>query len=58
MFEIPAERSENENEKMDFEAQKRASRISRWSKSDVLNMNINIPGSKVSNIIQEGPKTC
>ena len=35
---------------------KRASRISRWSKINDLNMNINIPGSKISNIIQKRPK--
>ena len=35
---------------------KRASRISRWSKIDLWNMNIGIPGSKTSNIIVKQPK--
>ena len=41
---------------MEFGAQKRASRISRWSKVDVLNMNTHIPVSKISNTIQKLPK--
>ena len=40
----------NENQKLELGAQKRASRISGWSKTDLLNMNINIPRSKISTI--------
>ena len=36
----------NEKWNMEFEAQKRASRFFRWSKLDILNVNINILGSK------------
>ena len=36
--------------------QKRASRISRWSKTDLLKMNIHIPGSNISNITKKLPK--
>ena len=46
----------NENEKLDFEARKRASRFFRWSKIHVLNMNIKIPGSKIPSIIEKRRK--
>ena len=61
LFEIPVERSKfrpdvwkNENERLEFEAQKRAYRIYRRSKIHVLNKNINIPGSKI--LSENSPK--
>ena len=41
---------------LELGAQKRASRISRGSKFDLLDMNIHIPGSKISNLIDKQPK--
>ena len=52
-FEIPAGRSEKWKWKERWKVGKRASRISRWSKVDLRDMNIHIPGSKISKNIQK-----
>ena len=62
-FEFPAERSkfwsnawENEEWKLEFGTQKRASRIFRWSKMDLLSTNFNMQRSKISNVIEKLPQ--
>ena len=42
--------------KIEFEAQKRASRTFRWSKMNLLNMNFNMQGSKILSIVRRLPK--
>ena len=54
--EIHVIQEKREKTKLEFEAQKWASRIFRWSKIDFLNMNIHIPEPKISNVTQKRQK--
>ena len=55
-FEFLVKRSEKWKLKKKFEAQKRASRILRWSKMDLLNTNFNTQRSKKVSIVEKRPK--